>query len=395
MIASLTRRTALAALALAAAPLTLARAAEPVRIGFSLSQTGLFAQASVSQGNAYALWKDQVNAAGGLDVGGTKRPVAFVTYDDQSNPAQAVRIYEKLITDDKVDLLLAPWGTPFQLALAPVTEKFKFPLVGNSAASVQLRKIKPGYIWFPTSAIPDKMGPELAGLMKKQGVTSAAVIANVLPFSKEVKSFLLPALAKEGIKVVYDQDYPPDIKDMTTLLDAAKKATPDATIALSYPSDSVMFARQAKELGFLTPFTFALVGPAMDFFGKALGATAADHIVTIGHWSPNRAEWPRGKAFFDAFKAKFNEIPDHLDSALAYTSCEILQQAVAKAGMDKEALRAAIAGGTFDTINGPIKFNGVENASTPTAFLERQGDGIDLVYPASIATAPFQPKTSW
>ena len=67
-----------------------------------------------------------------MNVGGTKRQVEFVIYDDQSKPEQAVRIYEKLITDDKVDLLLAPWGTPFHIAIAPVLEKYKFPVVGNT-----------------------------------------------------------------------------------------------------------------------------------------------------------------------------------------------------------------------------------------------------------------------
>ena len=371
------------------------QAEEPIRIGFSTSKTGIFAQANASEVNAYELWRDQVNATGGLDINGKKRPVVFVSYDDQSNPAQAVKIYEKLITDDKVDLLLAPWGTPFQLAIAPVMERFKFPLVGNTAASVQLRKIKPGYIWFPTSAIPDKMGIELASMMKRQGVTSAAIIANVLPFSQEIKSFLLPALAKEGIKVVFDQDYPPDIKDMTTVLDAAKKASPGAMIALSYPADSLLFAQQAKELGLVAPFTFALVGPAMDFFQKALGPTAADHVVTIGHWSPNRAKWPKAKPFFDAYVAKYHEIPDHLDSVLSYVSCEILQQAVAAAGLDRQKLKDVIASSTFDTINGPVKFSGVENAVTPTAFLEIQGHSIELIWPPAIATAKFQPKSSW
>ena len=103
---------------------------------------------------------------GGLDVGGTKRKVEFVIYDDQSKPEQAVRIYEKLITDDKVDLLLAPWGTPFHIAIAPVLEKYKFPMVGNTAASVALRQVKPGYIWFPTSAIPDRIGVELTAMLK-------------------------------------------------------------------------------------------------------------------------------------------------------------------------------------------------------------------------------------
>ena len=367
MTSVVTRCLALAAFGISLLAST-AQAAEPVRIGFSIAKTGLFAQASVSELQAYELWRDQVNAAGGLNVAGTKRPIEFVTYDDQSNPAQAVKIYEKLITDDKVDLLLAPWGTPFQLALASLVERFRFPLVGNTAASTQLRKVKPGYIWFPTSAIPDKIGPELATLIKQQGITSAAVIANVLPFSKEVKSYLLPALAKEGIKVVFDQDYPPDIKDMTTLVDGAKRASPSAVVALSYPSDSLLFAQQSKELGLTAPFTFALVGPAMDFFQKALGPAAANNIVTIGHWSPKRAEWPKAKPFFDAYVAKYHEIPDYLDSALSYMSCEILQQAVAKAGLDKTKLKTEISSDTFDTINGPVKFKGVENAVTPNCF---------------------------
>ena len=98
-----------------------------------------------------------------MDVGGIKRKVEFVTYDDQSKPEQAVRIYEKLITDDKVDLLLAPWGTPFHISIAPVLEKYKFPMVGNTAASVALRQVKPGYIWFPTSAIPDRIARRAGG----------------------------------------------------------------------------------------------------------------------------------------------------------------------------------------------------------------------------------------
>ena len=78
----------------------LAQAAEPVKIGFSLSKTGMFASAIPSQLNVYELWKDEVNAAGGLDVGGERRPIGFISYDDQSDPANAVKIYEKLITDD-------------------------------------------------------------------------------------------------------------------------------------------------------------------------------------------------------------------------------------------------------------------------------------------------------
>ena len=133
---------AIAAAAILAAP----AAAESVKIGFSIAKTGLFAAGSPSQLNAYELWREQVNAKGGLNVAGTKRMVEFVQYDDQSNPGNAVRIYEKLITDDKVNLLIAPWGTPHHFAVAAVLEKYKFPMVGNTASSVQLRTLKPGYI---------------------------------------------------------------------------------------------------------------------------------------------------------------------------------------------------------------------------------------------------------
>ncbi len=312
-------------------------------------------------------------------------------YDDQSNPEQTVRIYEKLITEDRVDLLLAPWGTPMHFAIAGVLEKHQFPVVGNSAASVQLRELKPGNIWFPTSAIPECMAAELAKMLKANGAKSAAVLTNQLPFSLEIKQFLIPELEKAGIATPVNDEYPPDVKDMTALLGKVKQAAPDAAMALSYPNDSILYMNQAKEAGIAAPFQFVLVGPTIDFFGKMFGKDL-DGIVTIGHWTPAKADWPKAKPFFDAYVAKFNANPDYLDSALAYMSCEILQQAVAKAGLDKAKLREAISTATFDTINGPVRFEGVQNATTPTSFLQFQEGQAQLVWPPEAATAPYKPR---
>ena len=93
--------------------------------------------------------------------------------------------------------------------------------------------------------------------------------------------------------------------------------------------------------------------------------------------------------------AAFGEEPDALDSALAYMSMEILQQAVAEAGLDPEALREAIAGGTFDTINGEVRFDGVQNVVTPTGFVQIQDGKIELVWPEAVKTADFAPKQGW
>ena len=367
---------------------------KPLRIGFSMARTGMLANATPSQLNTYELWKEQVNARGGMSVGGIKRKVEFVTYDDQSKPEQAVRIYEKLITDDKVDLLIAPWGTPFHIAIAPVLEKFKFPMIGNTAASVALRQVKPGYIWFPTSAIPDRIGVELAAMLKANGVKSAVVIANVLPFTKEIKNFLEPELKKAGIEVKLSTEYPPDIKDMTSILTQVKQANVDAVLALAYPGDSVLYAKQAKELGIASPFQFVAIGPSDAFFVKAVGAASAEGVVTIAHWSP-RAEWKGSQAFHDAYVKKFGEDPDYLNSALAWMSLEILEATVAKTGLDKDKMRAMISKDTIETINGNVRFEGVQNVITPTAFVQTQKGKLQIVWPTALASGQYEAKKGW
>jgi branched-chain amino acid transport system substrate-binding protein len=382
-----------ALLALTTATVT-AQADKPLRIGFSMARTGMLANATPSQLNTYELWREQTNAKGGMNVGGTRRKVEFVIFDDQSKPDQAVRIYEKLITDDKVDLLLAPWGTPFHLAIAPVLEKFKFPVVGNTAASVALRTVKPGYIWFPTSAIPDRIGAELTAMLKAQNVKSVAVLSNVLPFTKEIKNFLEPELKKAGITVKVTAEYPPDISDMTSTLTQVKQANVDAVLALAYPGDSVLYAKQAKELGLNNPFHFVAIGPTDAFFAKAVGATSAEGVVSIAHWSP-RAEWKGSQAFYDAYVKKFGEDPDYLNSALAWMSLEILETTVEKTGLDKEKMRAMISSTTFDTINGKVKFDGVQNAITPTAFVQTQKGKLQIVWPASLASGKYEAKKGW
>ena len=369
------------------------QAADPVRIGYTLPKTGIFAAASASQDNAYELWREQVNAKGGLDVAGVRRKVEFVKYDDQSDPGKVVQIYEKLITDDKVDLLFAPWGTAHHFALAGVLERHKVPMMGNTAASVKIRDLKAKYIWFPASGMPDELAGELAKLMKKNGIRTAAVMTLQLPFSLEVRQFLLPALKSAGIDVVVAKEYPPTVKDMTAQLTAVKSRKPDAVLSLSYPADSVLYMKQARALGIDAPFQLVLIGPSIPFFAKVFGA-ATDGIVTLGQWSPYQDKWPRAKPFYAAYKKKFNGEPDYLDTALVYMSCEIVEQAVAKAGLDREKLRRAYVEGTFETIGGQISFKGAQ-VTAPTLIAQIQKGETHIIWPPSVATREYRPKPGW
>jgi branched-chain amino acid transport system substrate-binding protein len=371
-----------------------AMAEKPVRIGYSLAKTGMFAVATPVQQQSYELWRDQVNAQGGLEIAGQgKRKVEFVVYDDQSQPSKAAQIYERLITVDKVDLLAAPWGTPTHIAVAPVVQKHRFPLVGATASSTLVRDLGVSYMWF-IEPLPDQYGEDLPKMLTALGVKRAAVIAMQLPLALETKKFLIPALKKAGISVVFDQEYPPDIKDMTGLLSGVKAASPDAVIGLSYPGDSILYMTTAREIGLNARLQFLEIGPTEPFFVSKFGANL-EGIVTLGHWSPDQAKWPKAKPFFEAYKARFKEAPDYLDSVSSYMSLEVLQQAVAKVGLDHEKLRKEIATGTFETINGPVKFKGVTNVGTPNAFVQMQKGIAQIIWPPQVATSKFEPKPAW
>ena len=266
-------------------------------------------------------------------------------------------------------------------------------MIGSTASSVQLRNMKPGNIWFTTAAVADKLATAMVGLLKSAGVKSVAVLTNQLPFGQENKKFLMPALKAAGIKVLVDADYPPNIKDMTAILVKVKAANPDGVIGLAYPGDSILYINKAREVGIAAKFQYLLVGPAIGFF-RGMFKGAADGIVTLGHWSPH-GDNARSKAFYAAYKKKFKQEPDYLDSVEAWVSVEILEQAVAKAGLDKDKLRQAISTGTFDTIIGKVRFDGVQNAVTPTGFLQIQKGELHIVWPKDRQTAPLAPKTGW
>ena len=373
------------------------QAKDSIRLGFSVSLTGIYSQAAVSQINAYQVWEEQINEQGGIFVKdlNKKLPVEFVYYDDKSTPETAVKVYEKLITQDKVDLVLTPWGTTIHFAVAPLAEKYRIPMVGTTAASVKLRDIKSKYFWFITSAIPDKQMKALVDLLKSLKIEKVAIIYVQDLFPRENLQFLEPELKNAKIETVLLKDYPIGVKDLTTLLSEVKAKKPQAVIALSYPADSFLITGQAQGVLLNAGFFFELVGPSIAAFGQAFGP-ATDGITTMGHWSPKRP-WPGAKEFEERYVQKWKMRPDYLDSVLAYMGCEIIQEAIEKAGtLDREKIKDIIAGSEFATINGPIRFSGTENQVTPSMILQYQKGDLEIIWPPEVATAKvLHPKPDW
>jgi branched-chain amino acid transport system substrate-binding protein len=370
-------------------------AADEITVGFSMSLTGMYAPGAAGQMQAYQLWEEKVNKDGGIKVGDRKLPVKLVYYDDKSDAKTAVKVYEKLITQDKVSAVLSPYGTSIHFAVAPLAEKYKVPIIGSTAASVKLRDIKTSYFWFITACLADRQMKALVDLLKNLKVKDVAVIYAQELFPRENLQFLEPYLKEGGFNLMLLKDYPMGAKDLTTLLAEVKAKNPEALIALCYPADSFVIVTQVQEVGFNPKFMFGLVGPAtIAFEPKFKGA--AEGIATMGHWS-HKAKWTGAKEFYDAYLAKFGKKPDALNSSLAYAACQILQQAIEKVGStDPKALRDYIAANTFETINGPMKFSGSENTETPSMILQWQKGDLEIIWPESVATAkPLFPKPEW
>jgi branched-chain amino acid transport system substrate-binding protein len=372
-------------------------AKDSIRLGFSMALTGFYAQGAQSQITAYEVWKETVNEKGGILVKdlNKKLPVEFVHYDDKSSAETAVKVYEKLITQDNVDLVLTPWGTTIHFAIAPLAEKYRVPMVGSTAASVRLRDIKSRYFWFITSCIPDKQMEALVDLLQSLGVQKVAIIYVQEHFPRENLQFLKPALEKAQIEATMVKDYPIGVKDLTTLLTDVKAKKPQALIALSYPGDSFLLMGQSQGLGLNPPFLFELVGPSIAAFGQAFGP-ATEGVTTMGHWSP-KGPWPGAREFEERYVKKWNMRPDYLDSALSYVECQIIRQAIEKAGtLDREKIRDTIAQSEFSTINGPIRFTGTENHVTPSMILQYQKGDLEIIWPPETATAKaVYPKPEW
>jgi branched-chain amino acid transport system substrate-binding protein len=374
-----------------------ASAKDSIRLGYSMSLTGVFSPNAAGQVEAYAVWSELVNKKGGIYVKeyGKKLPVEMVFYDDQSDPGTAVRIYEKLITQDKVDLVLSPANTPIHFAVAPLAQKYKIPLVGSTAASVKLREIKNDWFWFITASMPDWQERALVDLLKDLNIKTVAIAYLQEIFPKENLQFLEPYLKEAGIKVELLKDYPVAEKDLKTLLSQIKDKNPDAAIYLSYPVDTFTIVTQSQEVGLNPKFMFNLVGPATVVFKPKFGQ-AVEGISTMGNWSPKMKTFGN-KEFVDAVEAKYKKVPDALNGSLGYMACQIVEQAIEKAGtLDRKKLRDYIATATFQTVQGPVKFKGSENIKAVAGIAQWQNGDLEVIWPKSIATAkPMYPKPAW
>jgi branched-chain amino acid transport system substrate-binding protein len=375
------------------APALMAQAA-PVRVGYSMSRTGPWTGgAQVSQEPNYILWAEQQNAAGGLDVKGTKRKIELVSSDDRSEVETVIRTYEKLMGSDKVDLILPPWGSNANFALAPLATKFGYPMLAPTALSRKLIDMNLPY-FFSLLQQPDRMMGALVDMLVANNVKSVGILYMDDLFGLENFAALNAALKKTSINVVERKSYPLGVKDLSPVLRELKGLNPDAFIGITYPPDTILASKQAKEVGFNPKFFYASVGTAFQLYKDVMTPAGAEGVLGMGSWNTKTS--PGAKAYFEAHVKRFGKEPDRWASGHCWAGLEIMTNACKAVGLDRKAIREYVQKTNHKTIVGDIKFTGSENTSTPGTVGQWQNGEFEVVWPASMATAKLEPnKPAW
>jgi branched-chain amino acid transport system substrate-binding protein len=326
---------ALAGLGFASLPIPGA-AQTPIKIGASMSVTGTYAKPGTYQKQGYDVCIDELNAKGGI----LGRKVELVIYDDQSNPATAVRLYEKLITEDKVDAVMGPYSSAVSEAVANVTEKYKKVMVAPLAATTSIFKKGRKYIFMVITPAENYLDG-LIDMAAKRGLKTVAIINEDTLFPKASAAGTAEAAKKKGMQVVLQEAYPKGNTDFSALLVKIKAANPDVIAAGTYFDDAVAITRQMKELN-VNPKMFGLtVGGDLPEFYDLLKQNA-EYIYGSTQWDES-LPYPGQKEFLAAYKAKFKGQEPSYHTAAGYAGCLIYAEAVKKAGtLDADKVRVQL-----------------------------------------------------
>ena len=383
--------------ALAAMP---AAAQDKIKVGYAISKTGPNAGgASITQIPNYEMWVKEVNAKGGLMVGGKRMPIEVVEVDDRSSSEEAVRGVERLITQDKVDLLFPPWGTGLNLAVGPVFNKYGYPQLAFSAVTDRapdLVKRWPNSFWMLGTST--QYVDSLVGLLKKlrdEGKIgpNIAMISIADGFGIDLSQAARKGFTDAGFKLAYDKSYPIGTQDLSPLIGEASRSGADTFVAFSYPPDTIALTDQAKVASYAPKVMFLGVGVGFPMYSQRFGANV-EGIMSLGGWSKDNASTV---AYAKKHEEMFKRGPDRWGSQVGYSSLQMLEQAIEKVGkIDRAAIIKELQTGTFDTVLGKVKM--VDNMMKDNFWLIGQWqDGFFAgVAPQRAGAAPVVvPKPAW
>lgn len=384
----------LAAMAVLLAP-AVSVAAEPIKIGMTVSSQGRFALAAQSGERGLRIWLEDVNGRGGVDVGGEKRMVELTTLDDRSDKAMVPRVYETLAKEEKVDIMFGPFGSTLTGAAANTTEQFGKFLMIWSASSDTIYEQGYKYVVSGSQIAASRLGHPSVKALNAMGVKSIAFAYLDEPFPAGITKGAADLAKELGVEVVMMEKFAKGTKDFSLIIQKALASGADAFYPTSYEGDQMIIARQLREQGANFPATYMVYASqpqfletgqdAMNLVSQTLLHDKINWDVTAGL---SRAE------VMASYDKLYPDVayPADFQTALAYSAGAVLEEIIKKAGsLEPASLKQAaidLNGDKLVVMTGPYEILDTgKQVSMEFVIMQNMADGPEVIFPPEIATA--------
>jgi len=375
---------------------------DTIVLGSAISLTGKYSTNGEHAKNGYDLAVERINAMGGVKVGGKSYKLKVIYYDDESTPARGAQLAERLIKQDGVKYMLGPYSSGLTKAVAPVTEKYKIPMVEAEGASRSLFTQGYRYLFAVLSTSEQYLASSIAlaaEIAKKHGRDPSdlkvAMAFENDPFSLDVRAGVIEDTKKYGMNIVIDDKLPRDLSDMSATLTKVKATKPDLLVVSGHSKGAATAARQIKEMKIDVPMIAITHCEAADVVGKFGEAT--NGFLCPTQWAETLSY--SGELFGRA--ADYNELflktyPSYTtvpyQAAQASAAVQVWKDAFERAdSFDTEKLRDALAATDLKTFYGPIKFSEAgNNVAKPMVLRQIQNGKYNVVAPSKWASHDVQ-----
>jgi branched-chain amino acid transport system substrate-binding protein len=362
--------------------------AQGIKVGAVVPLTGRYGAGGAQVRAGYEIAVEQLNAAGGVTVGGKKMKLELTVLDDESDATKTVSRLETLAGQGVV-AYLGGFGSDLHAAAASVAEKNRIPYLGVAFALHKVHEQGFRYLFSPFWKSPD-IGRQLPGLLTSipaaERVKSVAIFQEKTDWGAEMAAAWVEAGKAAGYQIAVRGEYAPGAKDFSDLILKAKAANADAVFALPTPPDGMTMIKQMKELGYTPKLTFLIRAPDPPIWSTNLGKDG-DYVMFAPGWH-NAVKAPGVKELNEAHAKRFAHPALPLVGP-GYACVQILAAAVSRAGTDREKVRDAIAATDMTTVIGPVKFRADGTGIIQSVFLQWIKGKQELVWPKESATAPL------
>ncbi|MDE2167691.1 MAG: amino acid ABC transporter substrate-binding protein [Alphaproteobacteria bacterium] len=371
-----------------------AGAQDAIKIGATAPITGGLSSIYSVQGKLWEAWEKAVNEEGGIYVKSLhkKLPVKIVYYDDQSDPKVSVKFYERLITEDKVNFLMGPPGSPIAFAASTVAERYKFPMILGAVSDPAIFSRGFKYIQGVLGPGADWSHYFFEMLAKQKKVKTVALLVEDSLFSRGIAPGARKFAKQYGMKIVFDETVPTDNQDFTAIIAQIKEKHPDLVYVSSFPPFYIRFAKQADELG-LNPRALHCTTCSAVSVRNALGPVA-ESITGEVFWVP-------GMKLGDYRTLERTLQISGLDpvqwtfALISIPALEVIRAGIEKAGsLDHNAVFAAIQKNETPTVMGTFKATGNGVGTIEPFPVQVQNGKVVVIWPPNAKTGDYiYPRT--